>query len=137
MAKRLKLFGITYLVGKISRSNFFFQGPLAENISLQNNRHRLCDFLVVFSTFSMKKEDVLFFAPLQTFPSSGAVFFSQPLPSMFGFIRCFSKQQQKHHEKHTMEINKTKYHKNHWTLQTRGVWMCFSQGSGISSPPVT
>ena len=25
-----KLFGITYLVGKISRSNFFFQGPLAE-----------------------------------------------------------------------------------------------------------
>ena len=30
MAKRLKLFGITYLVGKISRSNFFFQGPLAE-----------------------------------------------------------------------------------------------------------
>ncbi len=26
----LKLFGITYLVGKISRSNFFFQGPLAE-----------------------------------------------------------------------------------------------------------
>ncbi len=22
-----KLFGITYLVGKISRSNFFFQGP--------------------------------------------------------------------------------------------------------------
>ena len=27
MAKRLKLFGITYLVGKISRSNFFFQGP--------------------------------------------------------------------------------------------------------------
>ena len=33
MAKRLKLFGITYLVGKISRSNFFFQGPgrLSEN----------------------------------------------------------------------------------------------------------
>ena len=30
MAKRLKLFGITYLVGKISRSNFFFQGPLAK-----------------------------------------------------------------------------------------------------------
>ncbi len=27
MAKRLKLFGITYLVGKIGRSNFFFQGP--------------------------------------------------------------------------------------------------------------
>ena len=27
IAKRLKLFGITYLVGKISRSNFFFQGP--------------------------------------------------------------------------------------------------------------
>ena len=26
-AKRLKLLGITYLVGKISRSNFFFQGP--------------------------------------------------------------------------------------------------------------
>ena len=25
-----KLFGITYLAGKISRSNFFFQGPLAE-----------------------------------------------------------------------------------------------------------
>ena len=25
-----KLFGITYLVGKISRSNLFFQGPLAE-----------------------------------------------------------------------------------------------------------
>ena len=25
-----KLFGITYLVLKISRSNFFFQGPLAE-----------------------------------------------------------------------------------------------------------
>ena len=35
MAKRLKLFGITYLVGKISRSNFFFQGPgrLSEHIS--------------------------------------------------------------------------------------------------------
>ena len=30
MAKRLKLLGITYLVGKISRSNFFFQGPLAK-----------------------------------------------------------------------------------------------------------
>ena len=30
MAKRLKLFGITYLLGKISRSNFFFQGPLAK-----------------------------------------------------------------------------------------------------------
>ena len=30
MAKRLKIFGITYLVGKISRSNFSFQGPLAE-----------------------------------------------------------------------------------------------------------
>ena len=28
MAKRLKLFGIIYLVGKIRRSNgFFFQGP--------------------------------------------------------------------------------------------------------------
>ncbi len=26
-AKRLKLFGITYFVGKISRSNCFFQGP--------------------------------------------------------------------------------------------------------------
>ena len=26
-SKRLKLFGITYLVGKISRSNFSFQGP--------------------------------------------------------------------------------------------------------------
>ena len=25
-----KLFGITYLVGKISRSNCFFQGPLAK-----------------------------------------------------------------------------------------------------------
>ena len=25
-----KLFGITYLVGKISPSNFFFQGPLAK-----------------------------------------------------------------------------------------------------------
>ena len=30
VAKRLKLFGITYLVGKISRSNCFFQGPLAK-----------------------------------------------------------------------------------------------------------
>ncbi len=30
VAKRFKLFGITYLVGKISRSNFFFQGPLAK-----------------------------------------------------------------------------------------------------------
>ena len=31
MAKRLKLFGDDeYLVGKISRSNCFFQGPLAE-----------------------------------------------------------------------------------------------------------
>ena len=29
MAKRLKLFGITYLVGKI-KFIFFFQGPLAE-----------------------------------------------------------------------------------------------------------
>ena len=27
MAKRLKIFGITHLVGKISRSNFFFEGP--------------------------------------------------------------------------------------------------------------
>ena len=27
MAKLQKIFGITYLVGKISRSNFFFQGP--------------------------------------------------------------------------------------------------------------
>ena len=27
MAKRFKLFGITYLVGKLSRSNFLFQGP--------------------------------------------------------------------------------------------------------------
>ena len=36
MAKRLKLFGITYLVGNISRSNFFFQGPgrLSEAIVL-------------------------------------------------------------------------------------------------------
>ena len=35
-AKRLKLFGITYLVGKISRSNCFFQGPgrLSEAIVL-------------------------------------------------------------------------------------------------------
>ena len=34
MAKLLQLFGITYLVGKISRSNFFFQGPgrLSEKI---------------------------------------------------------------------------------------------------------
>ena len=30
MAKLTKLFGITHLVGKRSRSNFFFQGPLAE-----------------------------------------------------------------------------------------------------------
>ncbi len=27
MAKRLKLFGITYLVGKISRLNFYLGGP--------------------------------------------------------------------------------------------------------------
>ncbi len=34
MAKRLKLFGITYLGGKISRSNLFFQGPLAKWVFL-------------------------------------------------------------------------------------------------------
>ncbi len=39
MAKRLKLFGITYLVGKISRSNLFFQGPgrLSENLAAHSN----------------------------------------------------------------------------------------------------
>ena len=34
MAKRLKLFGITYLVGKISRSNFYFRVPLAKSEEL-------------------------------------------------------------------------------------------------------
>ena len=27
--------------------------------------------------------------------------------------------------------------KNHWTLQKRGVWLCITQGSGISKPPGT
>ena len=29
------------------------------------------------------------------------------------------------------------YPKNQWTLQKRGVWMCFLQGYGISKPPGT
>ena len=37
-----KLFGITYVVGKISRSNLFFQGPLAKWVVLESCHKKQC-----------------------------------------------------------------------------------------------